>query len=55
MREAVLEQALLPFYSTMRSGIGLGLAREIVEAHRGCIAPVNRNGGGLRVTPTLAQ
>ena len=55
MSDAVLSQALLPFYSTKRSGTGLGLAlaREITEAHGGRVLLANREGGGLRVTLLL--
>ena len=65
MSEAVLAQALLPFYSTKRSepgsngdgqggtGLGLALTREIAEAHDGHVALANRDGGGLRVTIRL--
>ncbi|MEO9078116.1 MAG: ATP-binding protein [Rhodanobacter sp.] len=57
MSEAVLSQALLPFYSTKRSGTGLGLAlaREITEAHGGRVLLANREGGGLRVSLRLPQ
>jgi nitrogen fixation/metabolism regulation signal transduction histidine kinase len=55
MSETVLTNALIPFYSTKRSGTGLGLAltREIVEAHGGRITLANRDGGGLQVSLIL--
>jgi len=57
MPESALASALVPFYSTKRTGTGLGLAlaREIAEAHGGRIALANRDGGGLTVMLTLPQ
>jgi Signal transduction histidine kinase len=57
MNEAVLQNALLPFYSTKRNGTGLGLAltREIVEAHGGRLSLQNRGGGGLCVAVMLPE
>lgn len=51
MSANVLGNALLPFYSTKKSGTGLGLSlcREIIEAHGGRLNIANRMGGGLEV------
>ena len=55
MNAEQMQLALLPFYSTKRSGTGLGLplCREIIEAHGGSFNLFNRQGGGLAVTCKL--
>jgi len=51
MSAEVIQNALLPLYSTKHSGTGLGLAlcREIIEAHEGRLVFKNREQGGLSV------
>lgn len=60
MSEAVMANALVPFYSTKSAGSGLGLAlcREITEAHHGHISlhnqpKGNQPQGGLKVSVFL--
>ncbi|PKF54098.1 histidine kinase [Alteromonadales bacterium alter-6D02] len=55
MSQEVIQNALLPFYSTKHSGTGLGLAlcREIIEAHQGKLIFNNKAHGGLSVLVVL--
>ncbi|MFO0659978.1 MAG: ATP-binding protein [Polyangiaceae bacterium] len=55
MSAEVMENALVPFYSTKErgSGLGLPLCREIVEAHGGRLRLRNRSDGGLEVSLRL--
>jgi len=57
MFQEVLQNALLPFYSTKQEGTGLGLplCREIIEGHGGQISIRNRTPTGLEVTLEIPQ
>jgi len=52
MSTEAMEKALLPFYSTKKSGTGLGLplCREVVESHGGTMRLQARKEGGLVVS-----
>lgn len=55
MSDDVLKQVLVPFYSTKKSGTGLGLplCREIVEGHGGHLAVESQPAGGTVVRCVL--
>ena len=55
MSAEVIQNALLPFYSTKHSGTGVGLAlcREIIDGHQGKLIFNNRSAGGLSVSVLL--
>jgi nitrogen fixation/metabolism regulation signal transduction histidine kinase len=57
MAPDVLRSALLPFFSTKKTGSGLGLAlcHEIIEAHGGRLSLHPRDGGGLTVKCWLPE
>ena len=57
MAPEILEQAVLPYFTTKSGGTGLGLAlsREIVEAHGGTLQLESRSGGGVVVTCRLPR
>ncbi|MEH6517057.1 MAG: ATP-binding protein [Halioglobus sp.] len=57
MSDRVMQQALLPFYSTKQEGTGLGLplCREIVEGHGGQLSLRNGIDAGLQVVLRFPQ
>ncbi len=52
MDEEVMRQALMPFFSTKKDGVGVGLplCREILSEHGGKLSLQNRQSGGLAAT-----
>lgn len=57
MQPEAMEKALLPFFSTKKTGTGLGLplCREILESHGGTLRLSQRPGGGTTVTCWLPE
>ncbi len=57
MDEETIQKAVLPFYSTKKTGSGLGLplCREIIEAHGGHLDLQTRSGGGTVVACWLPE
>jgi len=55
MADDVIRRAVLPFYSTKKTGSGLGLAlcRDIIDAHGGRLSIAPRDGGGVVVSVWL--
>jgi signal transduction histidine kinase len=53
----IAERIFEPFFTTREAGTGLGLAvaRQIVEAHQGALAFENLDGGGARFTVRLRR
>ncbi len=53
--EAIIEKIWDPFFTTkdMGTGLGLGIVKNIIEAHNGSIFIETRPAGGTRVAITL--
>ncbi len=55
MDRKALENIFLPFYTSKKSGTGLGMpiAKKIIDGHRGRIKVISRSGQGTEVTIEL--